>query len=270
MPELPEVEITRRGIEPHILGKRVTSVVVREPRMRWPVPPRLGKTLSQLTVQKVRRRAKYLILEMGTGSLIIHLGMSGSLRVLGTAQPPRMHDHVDIVFGQQLLRLRDPRRFGCVLWQSGEAERHPLLRDLGVEPLGPEFSGDCLYRATRQRKTPIKLLLMNQAVVVGVGNIYASESLFHAAIRPTTPAWRLSRLRCDALAKAVVQTLQNSLDAGGTTLRDYVQSNGEPGYFQKLTFVYGRTGSPCRTCSTPIKETRQGQRSTFYCPNCQK
>ncbi|MSQ53543.1 MAG: bifunctional DNA-formamidopyrimidine glycosylase/DNA-(apurinic or apyrimidinic site) lyase [Betaproteobacteria bacterium] len=270
MPELPEVEITRRGIEPHIVGKQITAFVVREPRMRWPIAPSLAKTLPRLTVQKVRRRAKYLILDLGKGCLIIHLGMSGSLRLIASAEPPRAHDHVDLVFGDRLLRLRDPRRFGCVLWQSGIAENHPLLSHLGVEPLSRDFSGDYLYRATRHRKVAIKQLLMNQQVVVGVGNIYASECLFRARIRPTTHARGLSRARCEALARAVVDTLEDSLRAGGSTLRDYVQSNGEPGYFQQQTFVYDRLGEPCRECSTPIRSLRQGQRSTFYCPQCQK
>jgi formamidopyrimidine-DNA glycosylase len=270
MPELPEVEITRRGIEPHIVGRQVTSFVVREPRMRWPIPPSLAKMLPKLTVQKVRRRAKYLILELGDGCLIIHLGMSGSLRVLDIGEPPRTHDHVDLVFGNRLLRLRDPRRFGSVLWQPGEAETHPLLAHLGVEPLGPEFSGAHLYRISRHRHVAIKQFLMNQQVVVGVGNIYASESLFRARIKPTTQAGRLSRARCDALALAIVTTLENSLRAGGSTLRDYVQSNGEQGYFQQQTFVYDRTGAPCRECGTPIRGLRQGQRSTFFCPQCQR
>ena len=270
MPELPEVEITRRGIEPHIVGKQITAFVVRESRMRWPIPPSLATTLPRLTVKSVQRRAKYLILNLGKGCLIIHLGMSGSLRLFASAEPPRPHDHVDLVFGDRLLRLRDPRRFGCVLWQSGDAENHPLLSHLGVEPLGREFSGDYLYCATRHRKVAIKQLLMNQQIVVGVGNIYASESLFRARIRPTTPSGRLSRARCEALAEAVVDTLEDSLRAGGSTLRDYVQSNGEPGYFQQQTFVYDRTGQPCRECLTSIRNLRQGQRSTFYCPQCQK
>lgn len=270
MPELPEVEITRRGIEPHVLGRHVTSVVVRDARLRWPVPNSLAKTLTSLKVEAVRRRAKYLILELGKGCLIIHLGMSGSLRVLKSGEKVLPHDHVDIVFGSTLLRFRDPRRFGCVIWQAGAAEQHPLLRHLGVEPLGLEFSGDYLYLATRHRKVAIKQLLMNQAVVVGVGNIYASESLFRAGIRPQTRSGRLSRERCTALASAVVETLQDSLRAGGSSLRDYVQSNGELGCFQLQTMVYDRAGAQCRHCSTPIREFRQGQRSTFYCPRCQK
>ena len=270
MPELPEVEITRRGIEPHVLGRRITSVVVRDARLRWPVASSLAKTLANLKVEAVRRRAKYLILELGQGCLIIHLGMSGSLRVMESGKKALPHDHVDIIFGDTLLRFRDPRRFGCVIWQAGEAEQHPLLRHLGVEPLGFEFSGDYLHQATRNRKVAIKQLLMNQTVVVGVGNIYASESLFRAGIRPQTRSGRLSRERCTVLASAVVGTLQDSLRAGGSSLRDYVQSNGELGCFQLQTLVYDRAGAQCRQCFTPIREFRQGQRSTFYCPSCQK
>jgi len=269
MPELPEVEITRRGIEPQVLGRHITAVVVRDARLRWPVADALAATLARLKVKAVRRRAKYLILETAKGCLIIHLGMSGSLRVLKSGEKVRPHDHIDIVFGDTLLRFRDPRRFGCVLWQAGEAEQHPLLRGLGVEPLGLEFSGDYLHQATRHRKVAIKQLLMNQAVVVGVGNIYASESLFRAGIRPQTRSGRLSRERCATLVSAVVETLQDSLRAGGSSLRDYVQSNGELGRFQLQTLVYDRAGAQCRRCATPIREFRQGQRSTFYCPSCQ-
>ena len=270
MPELPEVEITRRGIEPHVLGKHITSVVVRDARLRWPVTPALAETLVTLKVDSVRRRAKYLILELGKGSLIIHLGMSGSLRVLTPGEKILPHDHIDLEFGNTLLRFRDPRRFGCVIWHAGPAEQHPLLRHLGVEPLEHEFSGAYLHHATRDRKIAIKQLLMNQTVVVGVGNIYASESLFRSGIRPQTRSGRLSRERCNELAKAVVETLQDSLRAGGSSLRDYVQSNGELGCFQLQTFVYDRAGAQCRNCHTLIREFRQGQRSTFYCPHCQK
>lgn len=263
------MEITRRGIEPLVLGRQITAVVVRDARLRWPVPDALATTLARLKIKAVRRRAKYLILETGKGCLIIHLGMSGSLRVLKSGEQARPHDHVDIVFGDALLRLRDPRRFGCVIWQAGDAEQHPLLRGLGVEPLGLDFSADYLHQATRRRKVAIKQLLMNQAVVVGVGNIYASESLFRAGIRPQTRSGSLGRERCATLVGAVVETLQDSLRAGGSSLRDYVQSNGEPGRFQLQTLVYDRAGARCRRCATTIREIRQGQRSTFYCPSCQ-
>jgi len=270
MPELPEVEITRRGIEPHILGKKITGVVVREPRMRWPVPRRIASTLTGRTVRRVRRRGKYLLLDCEGGSVIIHLGMSGSLRVLERNDAPGAHDHVDIVFGARRLRLRDPRRFGAVLWQPGEAEDHKLLAHLGVEPLSDAFTGDSLYRASRGRSVPIKQLLMNHAIVVGVGNIYASEALFRAGIHPKMPAGRLSRERSDRLVAAVRDTLHAALNAGGSTLRDFVDSEGKPGYFQDQRLVYDRAGEPCRVCARPIRAIRQGQRSTFYCPACQK
>jgi formamidopyrimidine-DNA glycosylase len=270
MPELPEVETTRRGIAPAIAGATLTDVVVRDARLRWPVPRGLARRLSGKAVRGVRRRAKYLLIDFDEGSLIVHLGMSGSLRILDSRAIPGAHDHVDLVFGPKLLRLRDPRRFGAVLWQQGEASRHALLAHLGVEPLEDGFSGDYLYRATRGRKVAIKQLLMNHTVVVGVGNIYASESLFRAGIHPRTAAARLSRARCEALVAAVKETLDAALRAGGSTLRDFVGSDGASGYFQLQTFVYDRSGEPCRACARPIRSVRQGQRSTFFCPSCQK
>lgn len=270
MPELPEVETTCRGIAPIIAGKTVTGVVVRDARLRWPVPKGLARLVKGKVVRGVRRRAKYLLLDFDQGTLIVHLGMSGSLRVLPHSLPPGPHDHVDLVFGDRLLRLRDPRRFGSVLWQKGSAERHPLLSRLGVEPLESTFCGDYLYRATRGRKVAVKQLLMNHTVVVGVGNIYASESLFRAGIHPLTQAARVSRARCEALARAVKETLAAALQAGGSTLRDFVGSDGASGYFQLQTFVYDRSGEPCRVCSRAIRLLRQGQRSTYFCPACQK
>lgn len=270
MPELPEVEITRRGIEPHLLGKALTSLVVRDRRLRWPVPAGLEARLRGKRVRSVRRRAKYLLVDFDDGSLIIHLGMSGRLRIVSGAESPQIHDHVDLAFGKTLLRLRDPRRFGSLLWQSGDAEKHRLLSHLGVEPLAGEFDGDYLYRATRARRVAVKQLLMNHAIVVGVGNIYASEALFRAGIHPLTPAGRLSRARCARLAQAVQETLQDALAAGGSTLRDFLNADGNPGYFQQQHLVYDRAGEPCRGCARPIRAIRQGQRSTFYCPSCQK
>ncbi len=270
MPELPEVETTRRGIVPMVAGNTVTRVVVRDGRLRWPVPKKLARMIEGRIVRDVRRRAKYLLFDFGDGHLIVHLGMSGSLRIEDVCVPPGTHDHVDIVFDSRLLRLRDPRRFGSMLWQQGAAERHPLLSHLGVEPLERDFSGDYLYRVTRGRKVAIKQLLMNHTVVVGVGNIYASESLFRARIHPRTPARRLSRARCEALANAVKQTLDAALAAGGSTLRDFVGSDGAAGYFQLQTFVYERAGEPCRVCAQPVRQLRQGQRSTYFCPACQK
>ncbi|OGA43681.1 MAG: DNA-formamidopyrimidine glycosylase [Betaproteobacteria bacterium RIFCSPLOWO2_12_FULL_63_13] len=270
MPELPEVEITRRGIAPHIEGKTVTGVVVRDRRLRWPVPRGLNRHLSGLTLHRVTRRGKYLLLDFHEGSLIVHLGMSGSLRVADPNSAPGPHEHVDLVFGPVALRLRDPRRFGAVLWTTGEIAEHPLIAGLGVEPLSQEFSGTWLYAATRGRRSAIKALLMNAAIVVGVGNIYASESLFRAGILPRTQAARLSLPRCDRLAHAVAETLNDAIAAGGSSLRDFIHSDGGSGWFQHRHFVYDRAGLPCRVCATPIRLARLGQRSTFWCPSCQK
>lgn len=270
MPELPEVEITRQGILARLAGRRARQVVVRQPRLRWPVPSNLARSLPGQTLASVERRAKYLLMRFDAGTLIVHLGMSGSLRVLEDAPPPGPHDHVDIIFDGATLRLRDPRRFGAVLWQAGAPEAHPLLRGLGVEPLSDRFDGDVLHRASRGRVVAIKQLIMNAAVVVGVGNIYASESLFRAGIHPRTRAGRLSRPRCDRLAQAIRATLSDALAAGGSTLRDFSGADGAPGYFQQRYFVYDRAGEPCRACGGPIRGVRMGQRSTFYCPVCQK
>jgi len=270
MPELPEVEITRRGIAPHVEGRTVTGVVVRNRRLRWPVPRDLLRRIGGRTVRQVLRRGKYLLLDCGGGWLIIHLGMSGSLRVTEAAAPPRPHEHLDLVFGGTALRLRDPRRFGAVLWMSGDVASHPLIARMGVEPLSAEFSGAWLHTATRGRRTSIKLLLMNAAIVVGVGNIYANESLFRAGITPGKPAARLSRSRCDKLATAVRETLSEAIAAGGSSLRDFVHSDGSSGWFQQQYFVYDRAGLSCRVCGMPIRSTRLAQRSTFWCPRCQK
>ncbi len=269
MPELPEVEITRRGIEPHVSGNVVTGLTVRNPNLRWRVPRDLAAQLVGRRIGRVMRRAKYLLLEAGDGWLIVHLGMSGSLRVLPAGTPFGVHDHVDLEFGAQLLRLRDPRRFGAVLWQKGDAGAHKLLASLGVEPLSGDFDGDTLYRASRGRRVAIKQLLMNAAIVVGVGNIYANEALFRAGIHPLTQSRRLTRERCARLAKAIRDTLAAALEAGGSTLRDFAHADGEPGYFQQQYKVYDRTGEKCRACGTPVRSVRQGQRSTFFCPACQ-
>jgi len=270
MPELPEVEITRRGIAPALTGQTVTSVVVRNPRLRWPVPRRLEAILAGKTVRQVLRRAKYLLLDLGDGWLILHLGMSGSLRLVSPDLPPGGHDHIDVVFGNQTLRLRDPRRFGAVLWQSGEVLTHPLLVHLGMEPLGPEFSGEVFYQDSRGRSTAVKQFLMDHTVVVGIGNIYANESLFRASINPRTSSGRISRARYDRLAIEVRRTMEAAIEAGGSSLRDFVHSDGASGYFQQQYFVYGRDGEACRVCKKPVKTIRQGQRSTFYCPHCQR
>lgn len=270
MPELPEVEITRRGIAPYVEGRTVTGVVVRDRRLRWPVPRDLARQLSGRIVRRVLRRGKYLLLDCGGGWLIVHLGMSGSLRITEPSAKLKPHEHIDVVLGCIALRLRDPRRFGAVLWTSGDITAHPLIAGLGVEPLSPAFSGAWLHAETRRRRTSIKPLLMNAAIVVGIGNIYANESLFRAGILPRTPAARLSRARCDKLVQAVVEVLSAAIAAGGSSLRDFVHTDGGSGWFQQQYFVYDRAGLPCRVCGTPIRSVRLGQRSTFLCPSCQK
>ena len=270
MPELPEVEITRRGIAPVIRGRTITAVTVREPRLRWRVPAGLASSLLGARIRAVRRRAKYLLLDCGTGTLIVHLGMSGSLRLVRPGEPPGPYDHFDLGVGDWTLRMRDPRRFGAVLWHTGDPACHPLLAHLGVEPLSRGFTGRLLHDATRRRRVAIKQALMDHKVVVGVGNIYASESLFRARVHPRMAAGRLSAARCDELAEAVRSTLHDALAAGGSSLRDFKHSDGTSGYFQQRHFVYDREGAPCRICGTPVRRIVQGQRSTWYCPGCQR
>ena len=274
MPELPEVEITRGGIEPYLTGKVITGVRIRERRLRWPIPLNLATLVTGRRIARVTRRGKYILIDCSAngraGWLILHLGMSGSLRIMDADTAAQTHEHFDLLLGKKLLRLRDPRRFGAVLWQGGDIARHKLLADLGAEPLEDAFTGRVLHAATRGRKAAVKLVLMNASVVVGVGNIYANESLFHARINPRTPAGRLSLARCEALAAAIKSTLKQALAAGGSSLRDFVHSDGSSGYFQQQYYAYGRAGLPCRVCGTPIRARRQGQRSTFYCPTCQK
>lgn len=271
MPELPEVETTLRGLAPHLTGQTVADVVIRHPQLRWPVPQNLDRLLSGQTIRRLRRRAKYLLIEFDHGTLILHLGMSGSLRILPARTPPEKHDHFDLVLsGRKLMRLRDPRRFGAVLWHEGEIAGHPLIAGLGPEPLEKDFDGEHLYRATRNKTAAIKHVVMDNRVVVGVGNIYANEALFRAGIRPQLAAGRLSRERCTRLVKEIRATLSEAIAQGGSTLRDFVNSDGRPGYFQQHYWVYGRAGEPCRRCGTPVRQVRQGQRSSFYCPHCQK
>lgn len=271
MPELPEVETTRRGLAPRLLGTRITGVRVREPRLRWPVTPELAEALTGTRVLRLERRGKYLLVGCDRGTLIVHLGMSGSLRLLQEEAPPTTHEHVDFTLENGwIVRLRDPRRFSALLWEPKELSRHPLLARLGPEPLDRAFNADWLYRQTRRRRASIKQALMDGRLVAGIGNIYANEALFHAGIRPSTPAKRLSRVRCARLAVAIKKTLQLAIRAGGSSLRDYVGSNGELGYFQSKLWVYNRAGMPCRACGTPIRERRLGQRSSFYCPLCQR
>jgi formamidopyrimidine-DNA glycosylase len=271
MPELPEVETTRRGLAPHVAGKKIAGVVIRNPAMRWPITENLGREISGTTLRNVSRRAKYLLFDCGRGVLILHLGMSGSLRYLEEHVAPQKHDHFDLVFeGGSIVRLRDPRRFGAVLWEAGDMALNPLFRDLGVEPLTPEFSGNTLYSHSRGRSTSVKQFLMDSHVVVGVGNIYANEALFRAGISPLNPAGRIGAARYGRLADEIRATLLDAILAGGSSLRDFVDSSGKPGYFQQNYFVYGRADEPCLRCATPIRQLRQGQRSSFYCPKCQR
>jgi formamidopyrimidine-DNA glycosylase len=270
MPELPEVETTRRGLEPHLTGRRIRSVLVREPRLRWPVPLELADRLTGRKVHAVTRRAKYLLLDCGGGTLLIHLGMSGSLRLVEPGLTPRPHDHVDLTLDSGCcLRLHDPRRFGAVLWTEEPPEQHPLLARLGPEPLGDAFDAEYLFRSTRKRRVAIKQHIMNSHVVVGVGNIYASEALFLAGIRPGRAAGRLTRAECARLTEAIRRVLTEAIEQGGTTLRDFVREDGSHGYFQQSLRVYGRTGETCTRCDTPVKHIIQGSRSSYYCPACQ-
>ena len=270
MPELPEVETTRRGIEPHVVGKTVTRLVVRNPRLRWRVPEKLVKELPGNKIESVTRRGKYLLLATAAGTAILHLGMSGSLRVADCKQPADKYDHVDIVLDNgDCLRLRDPRRFGSLLWTRDDPLRHKLLRDLGPEPLADDFRGAYLFETSRGRKRAIRDFLLDSQVIAGVGNIYANEALFVAGIRPTRPAGKITRAQYDRLTAAIRATLERALQAGGTTLRDFRNGRGEPGYFQLSLNVYGRGGEPCLVCRTPIKTRRLGQRTAFYCPKCQ-
>ena len=270
MPELPEVETTRRGIAPHVTGHRITDVVIRERRMRWPVDPALRQHIQGQRLAAVDRRGKYLLLRMPAGTLIIHLGMSGSLRLARADTPIKKHDHLDIIFdNHKILRYHDPRRFGCVLFTSEPAEEHFLLNELGVEPLERGFTGKYLYALSRQRSLAVKLFIMDSHIVVGVGNIYASEALFLAGIHPKRAAGKITLERYTALVKAIKQVLRASIRQGGTTLRDFVNGEGQPGYFAQQLRVYGRAGEPCRKCLQPIRHIVLGQRATYYCPHCQ-
>ena len=270
MPELPEVETTRRGVEPYSRGCTVESLNVREPRLRWPVPEDLGARLQGQVIREVERRAKYLLFHTANGSLMVHLGMSGSLRVMDPSEPLLRHDHVEIRMREgHSLRFNDPRRFGCVLWIS-PGEVHPLLSHLGPEPLSDAFDGDYLYTRSRGRKVPVKALVMDGKVVVGVGNIYANEALFLSGIRPARAAGRISRARYASLAENIKQVLTSAIEQGGTTLRDFVGGDGKPGYFAQQLFVYGRGGHPCKRCGADLREVRLGQRSTVYCVACQR
>ena len=270
MPELPEVETTRLGLLPHVQGQRISRVIVRDRRLRWPVPADFSRRIKGCTVQDVLRRGKYLLWDCESGYVLSHLGMSGSLRVVAASEMAGKHDHIDFAFDSGIaIRYTDPRRFGAMLWIPGRNTAHPLLDSLGPEPLAPEFNAVHLAGTSRDRSVSIKEFVMNSHVVVGVGNIYASESLFLAGIHPKRAAGKISFSRYERLVDAIKQTLANAIRAGGSSLRDYVQANGEPGYFQVNAFVYAREGQACRVCKTQIRAIRQGQRSTYFCPSCQ-
>ena len=273
MPELPEVETTLRGITPHIAAKTVTDVIVRQARLRYPIPDNLKQILKGETLLDIERRAKYLLLRFRQGVLIIHLGMSGSLRIIDpklvTETAPEKHDHVDVVFEGTILRFRDPRRFGMVLWTEDDIFTHPLLCHLGPEPFDTAFNADYLFRLSRKKKVPTKQFIMDNKIVVGVGNIYASESLFMSSIRPGKAAGRLSRNECTLLVENICSVLKKAIQQGGTSLKDFTNSEGKPGYFAQSLNVYGRTGEECYTCGQKIRSKMIGQRNTFYCPHCQ-
>lgn len=271
MPELPEVETTRRGIAPHIEGQTIQQLIVRHTQLRWPVQAELAQTLTGLTIDSVARRAKYLLLATRQGTLLVHLGMSGSLRIVKVDQAAGKHDHIDVVFSRDtVLRFNDPRRFGAVLWTEQPVAEHPLLKNLGPEPLLADFTGQLLYTQSRNRKVPVKSFIMDSHVVVGVGNIYANEALFMAGILPTRQAGKISLARYEKLAECIRVVLQHSIDQGGTTLRDFVNEAGNPGYFKQQLRVYGRAGQPCGNCAQPLEEVRLANRTTVFCSRCQR
>lgn len=271
MPELPEVETTRRGIEPHIVQATVAEVMIRQAKLRWPVPSEISQALPGQILHKVGRRGKYLLLSFQHGTLIMHLGMSGSLRILRRPIPATKHDHFDLVFNNgSTLRLRDPRRFGAILWTTDPVDQHYLLKHLGPEPLDGEFHAAYLHDVGQRRHLAIKNLIMDSKVVVGVGNIYANEALFRAGIHPTRPSNRLAHTRYARLAEMIIEVLHKAIQQGGTTLRDFHQEDGRPGYFAQSLQVYGRADQPCTQCGTLIKHKNIGQRSSFYCPKCQR
>ncbi|MEY4523161.1 MAG: hypothetical protein RIR27_237 [Pseudomonadota bacterium] len=277
MPELPEVEVTRLGIQPHLEGQRVSAVKIIDGRLRWPVPSNLNTLLTGQKVLGIERRGKYLLMEFDAGYLLLHLGMTGTLRVLPGSDPLKLHDRVTFEFGKLSLRLHDPRKFGAVLWHpksKGPIEGNSLLQKLGVEPFSPEFGGELgtevLYRCSRKRSVAVKQFLLAGQAVVGVGNIYCSESLFEAGIHPAKAAGKLTRPQCSRLAAAVRLILKKAIAAGGSSLKDFVNSEGDPGHFMVQTKVYDRKDQPCKVCKTPIKQIVQGQRSTYFCSQCQK
>ena len=271
MPELPEVETTVQGIKPFLLGQNIQKITVRNGRLRWPVPADLVTRMKNQNVQFVSRRGKYILIGVDQGGILIHLGMSGSLRVLQQSEDPGKHDHFDVITdGGSVIRYHDPRRFGCLLWHPDDIYEHPLLSRLGVEPLQRGFDGSFLYKIAKTKKVPIKTMIMNADIVVGVGNIYASESLFDAGINPKKLCCRISKKRMDRLADSIKKILGNAIAQGGTTLRDFLNTDGKPGYFEQNLTVYGREGENCTRCAGKITKVTQAQRSTFYCARCQR
>jgi formamidopyrimidine-DNA glycosylase len=270
MPELPEVETTRRGLAPHIVGRKITAVAVRHPTLRWPIPTDLQQHLQGQALQAIDRRAKYLLFQFENGCLLIHLGMSGRLRILTEDLPPAKHDHVDIIFDTRyILRYTDPRRFGAILWLGQHPEQHPLLSKLGPEPLSEAFNGEHLYTLSRNRKLMVKQFIMDQAIVTGTGNIYANEALFASGIKPTRAVGNISLQRYQTLATHIKSILTAAIAQGGTTLRDFTNSEGKPGYFKQQLHVYGRTGLPCTQCQHILQEVRINGRSSVFCAQCQ-
>ena len=270
MPELPEVETSRRGIEPYLLNRTIKNIAIRQHKLRWPIPDNLPSLASGQKIRKVCRRAKYIYLKLDNGSIIIHLGMSGSLRICEKDTPAEKHDHIDICVSNKILRLRDPRKFGCVLWTAEDINQHKLIKVLGPEPLDNAFTAEYLHSKTSKRTCSIKSFIMNSHMVVGVGNIYASESLFRAGINPKRKAGSVSIARLEKLVNAIKLTLRESIEQGGTTLKDFTSENGQPGYFAQKLLVYGKAGENCSVCGKPVKQITQQARSTFYCTQCQK
>ena len=269
MPELPEVETTRRGITPYVSGKQIAKVIVRQRQLRWPIPRNLNQILKNQQINSISRRAKYLLFQTDSGHIILHLGMSGSLRIVANHVDPDKHDHVDIVFNTQSLRFHDPRRFGTILWTSKDPYQHKLLQDLGPEPLSENFNGKYLHSLAKSRSVSVKNFIMNSHIVVGVGNIYASEALFLSGIHPQRAAGRVSLSRYEILTKNIKKVLNTAIQEGGTSLRDFVRQDGKPGYFANQLNVYNKQGQPCPQCSTPIQVRILGQRSSFFCKRCQ-
>ena len=270
MPELPEVETILRGLIPQLEGATIQDVIIRHPQLRWPIPTELKALLSQQKILSLSRRGKYLLIHVSTGTLIIHLGMSGSLRLLTLDVPLTRHDHVDIILSpHQRLRYNDPRRFGAILWTEENPLNHPLLKSMGIEPLDMNFTGQYLKQKALNRHAAIKPFIMNSKIVTGIGNIYAAEALFLAKIHPTMPAGLLTQQQCDQLVEAIKQILKSAISQGGTTLKDFVNSEGKPGYFAQKLHVYGRANLPCSTCGAPLRSIQLGQRSTVFCEHCQ-